>query len=84
VVAPEAMKLHPFLRFCARTDLPGLHKQTLARHDARWQPESWRGLRAGVTAIQISRGGYERFIHNISLIRCEERLALAVVKPTAI
>jgi HK97 family phage major capsid protein len=34
--------------------------------------------------IETSRGGREEFYANVSLIRAEERLALAVVRPTAI
>jgi Phage capsid family len=34
--------------------------------------------------VETSRGGYDEFVHNVSLIRCEERLALAIVRPSAL
>jgi HK97 family phage major capsid protein len=34
--------------------------------------------------LETSRGGFDEFTHNISLFRAEERIALAIVRPTAL
>jgi hypothetical protein len=34
--------------------------------------------------VETSRGGYDEFVHNVSLFRAEERLALAIVRPSAL
>ncbi|MEA2505647.1 MAG: Phage capsid family [Actinomycetota bacterium] len=37
-----------------------------------------------VPTVETSRGGYQEFKHNVSLFRAEERLALAIVRPSAL
>ena len=34
--------------------------------------------------VETSRGGFEELTHNISLFRAEERVALTIVRPSAL
>jgi hypothetical protein len=34
--------------------------------------------------VETSRGGYTEFVHNVSLFRAEERIGLAIVRPSAL